>query len=281
MWQFLGFPGGTSGKEPTCQCRRHRRLEFDLWVGKIPGGGNGNPLQYSCLENPMDREAWQATVHRVTKSRIWLKWLSTHTHGNSWFKFFRNYQIVFHGSWTILHPHQQCASVPVLPCPCQKLFSVFIVIFIMIATLVDVKWYRIMILIGVSLMTHDIEHLMCLLAVCRSMDKCLFKFFARVLIGLFGFIQLSCMCSFCKHFLSINFVWGMGELHGRRNTKMDKVRSLPSNCLQQRCEQWVPPAQTWHSESSVEKRRLHFWWSNLGAPWRVWAWGPTLKVGKQ
>ena len=79
MWQFLGFPAGTSGKEPTCQCRRHRRLEFDLWVGKIPGGGNGNPLQYSCLENPMDREAWQATGYRVTKSQIWLKWLSTHT----------------------------------------------------------------------------------------------------------------------------------------------------------------------------------------------------------
>ena len=33
--------------------------------GKIPGGGHGNPLQYSCLENPMDGEAWQATVHRV------------------------------------------------------------------------------------------------------------------------------------------------------------------------------------------------------------------------
>ena len=37
--------------------------------GRSPGEGNGNPLQYSCLENPMDRGAWQATVHRVTKSR--------------------------------------------------------------------------------------------------------------------------------------------------------------------------------------------------------------------
>ena len=34
--------------------------------GRSPGGGHGNPLQYSCLENPMDREAWQATVHKVT-----------------------------------------------------------------------------------------------------------------------------------------------------------------------------------------------------------------------
>ena len=36
--------------------------------GRPPGGGNGNPLQYSCLENPMDRVAWQVTIHRVTES---------------------------------------------------------------------------------------------------------------------------------------------------------------------------------------------------------------------
>ena len=46
--------------------------------GRSPGGGRGNPLQYSCLENPMDPGAWQATVHRVTKSQIGLKWLSIH-----------------------------------------------------------------------------------------------------------------------------------------------------------------------------------------------------------
>ena len=39
---------------------------------KPPGLGNGNPLQYSCLENPINRGAWQATVHRITKSRTWL-----------------------------------------------------------------------------------------------------------------------------------------------------------------------------------------------------------------
>jgi len=38
-------------------------------LGRSPGGGHGNPLQYSCLENPMDRGAWQATVHRVAKSQ--------------------------------------------------------------------------------------------------------------------------------------------------------------------------------------------------------------------
>ena len=46
--------------------------------GRFPGGEHGNPLQYSCLENPMDREAWQATVHRVTESWTQLKRLSMH-----------------------------------------------------------------------------------------------------------------------------------------------------------------------------------------------------------
>ena len=51
-----------------------------LGSGRSPGEGVGNPFQYSCLENPMDRRAWQATVYRVTKSQIRLKRLSTHTH---------------------------------------------------------------------------------------------------------------------------------------------------------------------------------------------------------
>ena len=48
--------------------------------GRSPGGGRGNLLQYSCLENPMDRGAWRATVHRVAKSRTRLKRLSMHAH---------------------------------------------------------------------------------------------------------------------------------------------------------------------------------------------------------
>ena len=47
-----------------------------------PGEGHSNPLQYSCLENPLDRGAWQAAIHEVSKSQTWLKWLSTqHTKG--------------------------------------------------------------------------------------------------------------------------------------------------------------------------------------------------------
>ena len=48
-------------------------------LGRSPGGGHGNPLQCSCLENPMDRGAWWATVHGVTKSRTCLKQLSMHS----------------------------------------------------------------------------------------------------------------------------------------------------------------------------------------------------------
>ena len=48
-------------------------------LGRSPGGGHGNPFQYSCLENPMDRGAWQASVHRViAQNQTRLKWDNTH-----------------------------------------------------------------------------------------------------------------------------------------------------------------------------------------------------------
>ena len=59
-----------SDEEPTCQCRRH---ELILGWGRCPEEANGNPLQYSCLGNPMDRGAWWAIVHGVTKSQIHLR----------------------------------------------------------------------------------------------------------------------------------------------------------------------------------------------------------------
>ena len=61
-----GFPGGSGGKESACNVGD---LGSILGVGRFPGEGNGNPLQYSCLENPMDRGAWKFTVHGVAKSR--------------------------------------------------------------------------------------------------------------------------------------------------------------------------------------------------------------------
>ena len=63
-----GFTDGVSGKEPACQSKRCKRCGFDPKLGRYPGVVNGNPLQYSCLENFMDREAWWATVHEAAES---------------------------------------------------------------------------------------------------------------------------------------------------------------------------------------------------------------------
>ena len=76
----LGFPGGAIVKETAFQCRRHKRCGFDSWIRKIPWRRNGNPLQYSCLEIPMNRGDWQSKTHRVTKSWTRLKRLSMHIH---------------------------------------------------------------------------------------------------------------------------------------------------------------------------------------------------------
>ena len=62
----LDFPGGSDGKESACNAGDRSSVPGS---GRSPGEGNSNPLQYSCLENPMDRGAWWATVHGVAKSR--------------------------------------------------------------------------------------------------------------------------------------------------------------------------------------------------------------------
>ena len=57
IYYIWDFPGSASGKEPTCQCRRPKRHGLIPGSGRSPGEGNGNPLQYSCLESPTDRGA--------------------------------------------------------------------------------------------------------------------------------------------------------------------------------------------------------------------------------
>jgi len=61
----MGFPGGSDSNESAFNVGN---LGLIPWSERYPGEGNGNPLQYSGLENPMDRGAWQATVHEVTES---------------------------------------------------------------------------------------------------------------------------------------------------------------------------------------------------------------------
>ena len=63
---FGGFPGGSDGKEPACDVGDTGSVPGS---GRSPGGEHGNPLQYSCLENFMDRAAWHATVRGVAKSQ--------------------------------------------------------------------------------------------------------------------------------------------------------------------------------------------------------------------
>ena len=69
----MGFPGGSVSEESACSAGD---LALIPGLGRSPEEGNGNPLQYSCLENPMDRGAWWATVHGVAKSQMRLSRLS-------------------------------------------------------------------------------------------------------------------------------------------------------------------------------------------------------------
>ena len=65
----MGFPGSSAAKNLPANAGDAGDTGLIPGLGKSPGEGNGNPLQYSCPENPMDRGAWQATVHGVKKSR--------------------------------------------------------------------------------------------------------------------------------------------------------------------------------------------------------------------
>ena len=73
---YLGFPGGSDGKEYICNAGYEGLIPGSE---RSPGEGNGYSLQYSYLENSMDREAWWVTVHGVGKSQTPLKRLSIHT----------------------------------------------------------------------------------------------------------------------------------------------------------------------------------------------------------
>ena len=65
----MGFPGGSVVKNPPAVQESREMHVRSLGSGRSPGGGHGNPLQYSCLENPIDRETWWATARRVSKNR--------------------------------------------------------------------------------------------------------------------------------------------------------------------------------------------------------------------
>ena len=66
--QPLGFPGGAVVKNPPANAGDARDADSIPGSGRSPGGGNSNPLQYTCLKNSVDRGTWQATVHGVANS---------------------------------------------------------------------------------------------------------------------------------------------------------------------------------------------------------------------
>ena len=80
---YYGFPSDTSGKEPTANAGDIRDRASIPGLGGSPRGENGNPPQYSCVANPMDKVTWRGMVNGVAKSQTWLKRLRTHTHART------------------------------------------------------------------------------------------------------------------------------------------------------------------------------------------------------
>ena len=90
-------------KNPTANAGDARGMDSIPESGRSPGGGHGNPLQYACPENPMDRGAWWATVHGVTRSRTRL---NEHTHDRKRSSTKNSRTLVLTGTW----PHRQSSS---------------------------------------------------------------------------------------------------------------------------------------------------------------------------